>query len=132
MIDSFTADAMKVLHDPVMQHQSIVRERCTRGVKMIWQGSLGVTASLWGGPVTTTSAAFYPPHAEYRPFTTVRSSPTYVLLHHDVVFVTSDHHPSPSVDELKILDDRLRHPLPFRIVPLLRRDTCARDMECMG
>ena len=39
---------------------------------------------------------------------------------HKSIFVTSDHHPSLSFQELKILDDILRSPLPHRCVVLLR------------
>ena len=45
-----------------------------------------------------------------------------VLQQHETVFLRSNHHPSPTIHELKILDDRLRNPLPFRCVVLLRRD----------
>ena len=122
MIDAFARDAAYILHDPMRHPLSSVWDRFTGGFEAMLQGVLGVTASLWGAPLTTMSAAFHTPVPQFRAFSTIHSSLDDTLQQHESVFLRSNHHPSPSLHELKILDDRLRSPLPLRCVVLPRRD----------
>ena len=123
MIEAFARDAAYILHHPMRHPLSSVWNGFTGGFEaMQLQGVLGVTASPWGAPLTTMSAAFHTPLPQFRAFSTIHSSLDDTLQQHESVFLRSHHHPSPSFHELKILDDRLRSPVPFRCVVLLRRD----------
>ena len=122
MIDAFARDAAYILHHPMRHPLSSVWSRFTGGLKAMLQGVLGVTASLWGGPLTTMSAAFHTPTPQFSAFSTIHSFLDDTLQQDESVFLRSDHHPSPSPHESKIPDDRLRSPLPLRRVVLLRRD----------
>ena len=122
MIDAFSTHGASILHDPTRHPLSSVWNRFTGAFEAMLQGVLGVTASLWGAPLTTMSAAFHTPVPEFRAFSTIHSSLGNALRQHESVFLRSDHHPSPSLQELKIRDDRLRSPLPLRCAVLLRRD----------
>ena len=122
MIDAFSTDATSMLHDPTRHPLSSVWDRFTGGFEAMLQGVLGVTASLWGAPQTTISAAFHTPFPEFGTFSTIHSSLTDILRQHEFVSPRSDHHPSPSFQELKTLHEKLRSLLPLRCVVLVRRD----------
>ena len=74
MIDAFSTDAALILHDPTRPPLSSIWDRFTGGFEAMLQGVLGVTASLWGAPLTTMSAAFHTPFPEFRVFSTIHSA----------------------------------------------------------